>query len=115
MVLVELTKKRSKRCQLEMKGESCICRRAGRRGLNWSRGQEEGQEGGREKERGGTKEEVVGASNKKELRPCPNLRKPFLFAISSQGSEADIQLGLKWSEYWVLNWLNSKLARSLTR
>ena len=73
---------------------------------------EEGQEGGREKEKGGTKEGVEGASNKKALRPCPNLRKPFLFAISSQGSEADIQLRLKWSEYWKLN---SKLARSPTR
>ena len=89
----------------------------GGRGLNWSRREGGGreEEGEREKERGGTREGVEGASNKKPHRPCPNLRKPFLFAISSQGSEADIQLGLKWSEYWVLNWLNSKLARSLTR
>ena len=53
--------------------------------------------GGRrkEKKRGGTREGVEGASNKRPHRPCPNLRKPFLFAIISQGSQADIELRLK--------------------
>ena len=70
----------------------------GGRGLNWSRREGGGreEEGGREKERGGTREGVEGASNKKPPRPCPNLRNPFLFAIISQGIQADIELRLKW-------------------
>ena len=50
----------------------------------------------REGKRGGTREGVEGASNKKPPRPCPNLKNPFLFAIISQGIQADIELRLKW-------------------
>ena len=69
----------------------------GVRGLKWSRREGGGreEEGEREKERGGTREGVEGASNKKPLRPCPDLRNPFSFAIISQGSQADIELRLK--------------------
>ena len=49
-----------------------------------------------EEERGGTREGVKGGSNKKPPRPCPNLKNPFLFAIISQGVQANIELKLKW-------------------